>query len=94
MALRSALEHESPFGDRTRAASSKTLAPTKKLHLLLDHDGYLPSYAVVTEGKQHESKVAKLQRFTPATVLVFNRGYNDYDWFAELSDQGVSLSRE
>jgi Domain of unknown function (DUF4372)/Transposase DDE domain len=60
-----------------------------KLHLLLDHDGYLPSYAVITEGKQHESKVAKLQRFTPATVLVFDRGYNDYDWFAELSDQGV-----
>jgi hypothetical protein len=22
-----------------------------KLHLLLDHDGYLPSFAVVTEGK-------------------------------------------
>jgi hypothetical protein len=60
-----------------------------KLHLLLDHDGYLPSFAVITEGKQHESKVAKLQRFTPGTVLVFDRGYNDYDWFGELSDQGV-----
>jgi hypothetical protein len=22
-----------------------------KLHLLLDHDGYLPSFAVITEGK-------------------------------------------
>jgi transposase len=30
-----------------------------------------------------------LQRFTPGTVLVFDRGYNDYDWFGELSDQGV-----
>ena len=26
-----------------------------KLHLLLDHDGYLPSFAVVTEGKTSES---------------------------------------
>src|ERR1035441_11049966 len=25
-----------------------------KLHLLLDHDGYLPSFAVVTEGKTSE----------------------------------------
>src|ERR1017187_10462761 len=28
-----------------------------KLHLLLDHDGYLPSFAVVTEGKRSEIKV-------------------------------------
>jgi hypothetical protein len=25
-----------------------------KVHLLLDHDGYLPSFAVITEGKKHE----------------------------------------
>jgi hypothetical protein len=25
-----------------------------KVHLLLDHDGFLPGYAVITEGKQHE----------------------------------------
>ncbi len=25
-----------------------------KLHLLLDHDGCLPSYAVITDGKTHE----------------------------------------
>ena len=25
-----------------------------KLHLLLDHDGFLPCYGVITEGKQHE----------------------------------------
>jgi Domain of unknown function (DUF4372) len=30
-----------------------------KLHLLLDHDGYLPSFAVVTEGKTSEIKVAQ-----------------------------------
>jgi hypothetical protein len=30
-----------------------------KLHLLLDHDGYLPSFAVLTEGKTHEIHVAR-----------------------------------
>ena len=29
-----------------------------KLHLLLDHDGNLPSFAVVTEGKASEIKVS------------------------------------
>ena len=37
-----------------------------KLHLLLDHQGLLPSYAVVTEGRVHESRVARTLRFEPA----------------------------
>jgi hypothetical protein len=60
-----------------------------KLHLLLDHDGYLPSYAVITEGKKHEVRVARQMRFAAGTVLVFDRGYTDYEWFANLIQQGV-----
>src|SRR5206468_10830391 len=60
-----------------------------KLHLLLDHDGYLPSYAVITDGKKSDIKVARTMKFAAGTVLVMDRGYNDYDWFAELTDQGV-----
>ena len=60
-----------------------------KLHLLLDHDGYLPSYAVITEGKKHEVRVARQMRFAPGTILVFDRGYTDYEWFASLLQQGV-----
>lgn len=60
-----------------------------KLHLLLDHDGYLPSYAVITEGKQHEITVAKTLTFAPGTILVIDRGYVDYAWFAALTRQGV-----
>jgi hypothetical protein len=60
-----------------------------KLHLLLDHDGYLPSYAVITEGKKHEVRVARQMRFAAGTILVFDRGYTDYEWFANLIQQGV-----
>jgi IS4 transposase len=60
-----------------------------KLHLLLDHDGYLPSYAVITEGKQHEVRVARQMRFAPGTILIFDRGYTDYQWFTSLTQQGV-----
>jgi DDE family transposase/uncharacterized protein DUF4372 len=60
-----------------------------KLHLLLDHAGYLPVYAVLTEGKQHEIRVARRMQFEAGTVLVFDRGYTDYSWFADLTEQGV-----
>jgi len=60
-----------------------------KLHLLLDHDGYLPSFAVVTEGKTSEIKVARTLRFDPGTILAIDRGYIDYEWFRELSSQEV-----
>jgi Domain of unknown function (DUF4372)/Transposase DDE domain len=60
-----------------------------KLHLLLDHQGYLPSYAVITEGRTHEIRVAREMRFEPETVLVFDRGYTDYEWFRELTEKRV-----
>jgi len=60
-----------------------------KLHLLLDHNGYLPSFAVVTEGKHSEVAVARSLRLEPGTILVIDRGYNDYEWFAEMSREGV-----
>jgi hypothetical protein len=60
-----------------------------KLHLQLDHDGLLPSYGVITTGKQHEVTVSRQWSFAPGTVLVFDRGYNDYTWFERLTAEGV-----
>src|SRR3974390_411439 len=60
-----------------------------KLHLLLDHQGLLPSYAVVTEGRVHESRIARMLRFEPGTIVVFDRGFTDYAWFASLDADGV-----
>jgi hypothetical protein len=60
-----------------------------KLHLLLDHDGYLPSVAVVTEGRTHDVKIARTLRLDPGTILVMDRGYVDYAWFGRLTAQEV-----
>ena len=60
-----------------------------KLHLLLDHDGYLPSFAVVTDGKYSELKVARGLCLEAGTILAVDRGYNDYEWFAQLTQDGV-----
>jgi hypothetical protein len=42
-----------------------------KLHMVLDHDGYLPRFAVMTEGKASEVKVARGFHFEPGTILVW-----------------------
>jgi hypothetical protein len=60
-----------------------------KLHLLLDHDGYLPKYAVIEPAKKAEIKVARKLPLEPGTIVVFDRGYTDYKWFASLTKQGV-----
>jgi hypothetical protein len=60
-----------------------------KLHLVLDHQGYLPAFAVITAGNVPELKVARRLRFEPGTILVFDRGYVDYAWYEQLTRQGV-----
>jgi IS4 transposase len=60
-----------------------------KLHLVLDHDGYLPCFGVITEGKVHDVKVAHQLTFAPGTVVVDDRGYNDYRLFARWTEQEI-----
>jgi hypothetical protein len=60
-----------------------------KLHLVLDHDGYLPQFAVITDGKTPDIEIARELHFEPGTVLVIDRGYQDFDWWLELSRRKV-----
>lgn len=60
-----------------------------KLHLVLDHDGYLPSFAVLTEGKTVDITAARQMSFAPGTMLAFDRGYADYGWWLSLTLQKV-----
>jgi hypothetical protein len=60
-----------------------------KLHCLLDHDGYLPSVVVITDGKRHDVRVGRTLRLAAGTILVMDRGYVDYAWFDRLTTDGV-----
>ena len=62
-----------------------------KLHLVLDHDGHLPCYAVMTEGKTADITEARKMHFDPGTLLVFDRGYSDYNWWLDLTCGGVNF---
>lgn len=60
-----------------------------KIHLVLDNRGYLPKFAVITEGKASEVAVARSLKFEAGTILIMDRGYIDYHWYQRLTNQGV-----
>ena len=60
-----------------------------KLHLLLDHDGYLPEYVQVTEGKVHEINILRRLSFNPGTIVVIDRGLIDYELFGNWTKEGI-----
>lgn len=72
-------------------AAYKRTKGALKLHMVLDHDGYLPCYAVMTDGKESEMKVAKSMTFPPGTMVVFDRGYPDHDWWLSLTRSKVDF---
>jgi len=60
-----------------------------KLHLLLDHEGYLPVFAHITDGKVQDVKVAQTLIFPPGSIVVMDRGYTDYALYGRLTTEGV-----
>jgi Transposase DDE domain/Domain of unknown function (DUF4372) len=60
-----------------------------KLHLVLDNEGHLPHFAVITDGKKSDQWVARRLHFKPGTIVVCDRGYVDYAWWQKLTDEGV-----
>ena len=60
-----------------------------KLHLVLDHDGYLPCFGIITDGKVHDVKAAHQIHFAPGTIVVDDRAYNDYRLFGNWTDAEV-----
>jgi len=65
-----------------------------KLHTLLDHSGYLPSFMVLSDGKTHDIKVMKDASFgvpnlPPDSILLIDRAYIDYKWLYSLARQKI-----
>lgn len=60
-----------------------------KAHVLLDHDDYLPSYVLVTEAKRSDVKMAGAFALNPGSIVVMDRGYNDYALFGGWTAQEI-----
>ena len=67
-----------------------------KIHTLLDHNGCLPSFITVTEGKCHDVNVVKDKEYgfpqlQPDSIITVDRGYYDFNWFYSLNLKRVSF---
>lgn len=61
-----------------------------KLHTAIDIAGNLPLFAVITDGRAHDVRVAREQiRFQSGTTVVFDRGYVGYSWLNDLNQDHV-----
>jgi hypothetical protein len=60
-----------------------------KLHVLLDHDDYMPSYVLLSEARRHDRALAGHFRLNRGSIVVMDRGYNDYGLFGQWTAQGV-----
>jgi hypothetical protein len=60
-----------------------------KLHLLLDHDGYLPDFAVITDGKTPDVTTTCHFTLPAGSIVAVDRGYYDFELFARWDNAGV-----
>ena len=70
-------------------ARFRTTKGAVKLHLLLDHDGYLPTFASITEGRVHDVKFAQGLKLPPGSIVAMDRGYYDFELFDRWTTEKV-----
>lgn len=62
-----------------------------KLHVVYNPDSARPTYAEVTPANVNDITVAKAMPVKPGATYVFDLGYYDYAWWAELNAAGCRL---
>jgi hypothetical protein len=60
-----------------------------ELHLLLDHDGYLSSFACISDGKSHDVTVVRRVPLAPGSIVAMDRAYNDYALFGHWTAKKI-----
>lgn len=67
----------------------RTTKGAVKFHVGLDHDGLLPAFMTITDGKSHDITAARSLQLPKASIVVLDCGYNDYTWYNQLNSKGV-----
>ena len=60
-----------------------------KLHVGLDHDGYLPAFANITHGRRSDMEGARAMAFAKGSIVVFDKGYSAFSWHKSLMERGI-----
>ena len=58
-----------------------------KLHVGLNHNGYLPEFVTITDGKEADITVGRTLNFPKGSMVAIDKGYNDYSWYNHLTEK-------
>jgi len=70
-------------------AKFRTTKGAVKLHVGLDHDGLLPAFMTITDGKTHDITTARALQLPKSSIVVVDRGYTDYEWYNQLNSRNI-----
>lgn len=62
-----------------------------KLLIKLNHDGHLPEHVQMTNAKEHELQSVQMIPFADDELVVFDRGFSNYQFFSRLYHNKVSF---
>lgn len=60
-----------------------------KVHTVYDPDAEVPTFFSITTAKKHDKKAAEHMPLLPGAAYVFDRAYNDYAWFHDLTQRDI-----
>ena len=72
-------------------ASFRRTKGAVKLHVRLDHDGFLPEFMKVTNGRESDIKAARALKLPKGSIVAADRACLDFAWINHLILQGVFL---
>jgi hypothetical protein len=70
-------------------ADFRTTKGAIKLHVGLNHAGYLPEFVTITDGKTSDIEAGRALDFPKGSMVAIDRGYNDYAWYNQLTEKGI-----
>ena len=62
-----------------------------KLSVGLNHGTELPEFVTISDGKENDMIAGRRFRFPKGSIVAFDKGYVDYQWFGDLTKQGVNF---
>ena len=62
-----------------------------KLTVGLNHSNTIPEFVALGDGIENDMVQGRALQFPAGSILVFDKGYVDYQWFAQLTDQKISF---
>lgn len=60
-----------------------------KIHTVYDPDAKVPTFFSITNAKKHDKKAAEKIPLIDGATYVFDRAYNDYAWFHDMTERRI-----